>query len=99
MSVHLYLYPRDQYVMHPDWEPLFRNNVGHKHFARGVFKDLPSESFNNDAPGGIDWLYRPTDFNAWREAIKADPELADTNLLAMVDILERAPDYWLSVSQ
>lgn len=100
MSVHLYVCAQDRMLInHPDWEPLFRSNGWHKDFVRGVFKDLPRNTINIGGPGDIELVTRPTDFAAWREAIAAHPGFAESNLTAMVDILEREPNYWLYVSQ
>lgn len=103
MSVHLILRKRDSYGEHEGWRDNHQfANGGHKHFAREVLPSLPKEEVR-DHEGGLDfdWLQRPTDFAAWRAAIEADPQIGGdmSNLSALVDILEREPDYWLYVSQ
>lgn len=101
MSVHLILRKRDAYGEHEGWRNNHQfNNGGHKHFARRVLVDLPKEEVRDREDGlDFDWLARPADFAAWRNAISADPELEGTNLLTLVDLLEAHPDYWLYVSQ
>ena len=104
MGVHLILRKRGSYGEHAGWRDNHQfANSGHKHFARNVLQRLPKQEVKDpeeDRWGhDFDWLARPTDFAAWRAAIANDPEIEGSNLLALVDILEGEPDYWLYVSQ
>lgn len=104
VSVHLMLVKRGERGEHEGWvrDGQFVNG-SHKYFARKVLPNLPQESVRDPPDGGpysdFDWLTRPADFGAWRAVIRMDPQLAESNLLMLVDILEREPDYWLYVSQ
>lgn len=101
MSVHLHLRKLDSYDDHPDWEPLIYANGGFKHFVRNVLRALPKVEERIGDPMDGEYVTRPTDFAAWRAAIAADPQIAgDMSCISrLVDILEKAPDYWLYVSQ
>lgn len=103
MGVHLILRKRGSYDEHAGWRDSHQMaNGGHKHFARNVLRHLPKEDVKtSETDYDFDWLMRPTDFAAWRAAIAADPQISgdNSNLLALVDILEQEPDYWLYVSQ
>lgn len=103
MSVHLILRKRGEYGEHEGWMKNHQfANGGHKHFVREVLYTLPREEVRDHEDGlDFDWLVRPSDFAAWRAAIAADPQIGgdNSNLSALVDILEGEPDYWLYVSQ
>lgn len=106
MSVHLILRKRGEYGEHEGWKSEHQmTNGGHKHFAREVLHTLPKEEVRDPDEHrwgyDFDWLTRPTDFAAWRAAIASDPQIGgdNSNLQALVDILEAEPDYWLYVSQ
>lgn len=82
---------------HPDWDPFI--NGGHKQFAREIFGKLPYETHRKHPDPWYDdseW-YRPTDFDAWREALKGF--VNEDLFMKMIDILESDDRYWLYISQ
>jgi len=82
---------------HPDWDEFI--NGGHKQFAREIFHTLPKkEHWRHPDPRYDDTVYyRPTDFAAWREALKGF--VNEDLFMKMVDILESDDRYWLYISQ
>ena len=100
MSVHICLRRRNDLKDHPVWERECEPyNGGHKHFVRNVMYGLPVESVRtNDSQYDFDWLERPTDFDAWRDAISKIEDV-NPNLFTMLEILKAEPDYWIYVSQ
>jgi hypothetical protein len=80
---------------HPDWDA-FRY-AGDKEFA-AMISEFPSTEENWGSQPDFDWHIRPTDFHAWRAKLAEREWPNPGRLEALVDLLEREPDYWIRFS-
>lgn len=79
----------------PGWD-LYRN-VGDREFAK-LAQSLPTNAKNILPYPDAEWYSRPTDFAAWRKAIRESDLMNKDRFEELVNILEANPDYWIYYS-
>lgn len=82
-----------QYQDHPDWD---WGLAGNRDYA-SLFANLPREEYSI-SERDYEYMHRPTDFEAWRKAIR-EADLPNTEeYLRFVDLLEGDPQWWIYIS-
>lgn len=88
MGINISLYKGNR--EHPDWDSA--RYSGDRDFA-GMLDKLPHVRRGDEFEG--EYLYRPSDFAAWRREIAARDWPNPGRFERMVDLLEQDPDYWI----
>ena len=95
MGIHITLHDCETFQRHPEWRWI--RVAGDDEMAAVMYElpwEFPWEGTNPEDP----WekgLLRPTDFNAWREAVEKFPARYRKRFKQLVDLLERDTNYGL----